>query len=687
MSSTTADSQLQSNTLPHEISIVLFSRFPKPGKVKTRLAWRIGDGAAAHIHRHMLNGILATLVTYVKNVNIVLNYTGADCEQSMRKAFYPDVDTKSVQFIKQPDLSFGERVSYIAQRLNKFIIVSSDIPQLSVAQINEAIAYVENNQSVIGLTEDGGYYLIGLPEYRDVFTSVDYRANDVGQQTFSLMQTYFNQAHQLKKRLIDVDEEQDLQALDLEHLIEGYVDISVIIPVLNESDNIVRMLEHTLTTASEIDRIEIIIVDGCSRDNTVALVADFKERFADVKLHLFVIPSLGRSFQMNYGFRRSSGRFSLFCHADTLLPEHWDSKIKDNFHNAHIKWCHFGLRYDNPHRALRFIAWVASNLRRVPYGDQALCFRRDYFTERGKFDYLTLLEDARLMYVKVSSSEGNSLADSALTSARMYANKQGKLTYRSIVKIMLRNNAILIGAWLLKIPPCLLKSLYYRNVRKLNIIEVDCLNQRYAFQYHYPEKLKHKIIIWKTFYYQHCLDRIIGEMLKHIKGNDIIVDVGANVGMLSILLAISLTKQHISSQIIAFEHSQKLRDSFQYNHSLYQQEIKNRITLESKDCVDNTTTQTITLDNYRFQDKPISIIAVNVEKSWRAVLEGMQETLRQHRPVVLFQLTLYSNTCHCIKKFLRHSQTDQRNTIDNFFNRIDYNVEKLSKVHYVAHPK
>lgn len=699
-----SDSILQGR-LPHATSLVLFSRFPEAGKVKTRLAWRIGDGAAASIHHYMLNSVVETLMQRVEDVNIVLNYTGAPCEDSMRQALNPGIDSELIHFIEQPNTSFGGRINAIAKRLNKVVIVSSDIPQLSIEQLDEAIAHVRNNRSTIGLTADGGYYLIGLPEYRDVFTAIDYRAQDVGQQTLALLQHHFDRAHPLQQMLIDVDEERDLQSLGLDHLTANYVDISVIIPVLNESDTILITLEHIIATADDSDRIEIIVVDGQSRDQTPALVDGFKERFPELKLHIFAIPSLGRSFQMNYGYRRSSGRFSLFCHADTWLPKHWDRIVKSSFLDTHLQWCSFSLRYDHSHPALRWIAWIANNVRRVPYGDQALCFRRDYFSERGKFDYLTLFEDARFMYIKVPLRDGRRLPQPVFTSARMYADKRGKLSCGTVISTLLKNNAILIAAWLFKIPPCLLKSVYYRYFKALNIVEVEFLTQRYAFRYHYPTKLRHKIMIWKVLYYQHAMDDVIGAILKYSKGNDIIVDVGANVGILSILLAMTLTRRNINSDIVAFEPVPTLCASFHYNQSLYRREIKNRITLENLALSQQSgqhyylhangelsyltaanhrgalTTEAIALDDYHFEDRPISVIKLDIEGHELAALRGMKKILCRHKPAVLFEVLSRPMTA-----FLGYPSTSSKSAITDFFDSIGYRVNKISRVDYVALP-
>ncbi len=88
--------------------------------------------------------------------------------------------------------------------------------------------------------------------------------------------------------------------------------ISVIIPVLNEAEAIIRCLSPLI---GDPGRFEVIEVDGGSADGTVDLVRGV----SGVRLILSGRP--GRAAQMNAGARAASGDVLLFLHADTRLPE------------------------------------------------------------------------------------------------------------------------------------------------------------------------------------------------------------------------------------------------------------------------------------------------------------------------------------------------------------------------------
>ena len=84
--------------------------------------------------------------------------------------------------------------------------------------------------------------------------------------------------------------------------------ISVVVPTLNEQEH----LPATLTRVALAPGDELIVVDGGSTDNTVAIARQFTS-------YVLISPP-GRALQMNHGARQARGDVLLFLHADTLLP-------------------------------------------------------------------------------------------------------------------------------------------------------------------------------------------------------------------------------------------------------------------------------------------------------------------------------------------------------------------------------
>lgn len=153
--------------------------------------------------------------------------------------------------------------------------------------------------------------------------------------------------------------------------------ISLIIPVLNEGST----LRDTLAHLPRAPDLEIVLVDGGSTDDTLAVAADFPE------IKILAAPR-GRGGQMNAGALASSGEWLVFVHADThFRTEHLRSLCRAIQDPAFAAGA-FELALRPPAPALRFIAWGANRRARtlgLPYGDQVLIIARPLFLSLGGF--------------------------------------------------------------------------------------------------------------------------------------------------------------------------------------------------------------------------------------------------------------------------------------------------------------
>ena len=162
--------------------------------------------------------------------------------------------------------------------------------------------------------------------------------------------------------------------------------LSIIIPVLNEGDDIAAALDalgHLRTAGTEV-----IVVDGGSRDATV-------ER-AQLRADRVVLATRGRALQMNAGAERASGDVLLFLHADTRLPAEADRVVLNGLDQSRRVWGRFDVKIDGRSRLLPVVAWLMrlrSRLTGIATGDQAIFLRRDAFQAVGGFPALALMED------------------------------------------------------------------------------------------------------------------------------------------------------------------------------------------------------------------------------------------------------------------------------------------------------
>lgn len=131
--------------------IVIFARWPEPGRVKTRLAQVYGDEGAAAIYRRLLDHTLE--VARASGLRVELRVTGATVE-SFRSHFGDDI-----AIAEQGDGDLGARLARVDPPA---LVIGSDLPGLTSDLLREAASELASSEVVIGPARDGGYWLIGF---------------------------------------------------------------------------------------------------------------------------------------------------------------------------------------------------------------------------------------------------------------------------------------------------------------------------------------------------------------------------------------------------------------------------------------------------------------------------------------------------------------------------------------------
>jgi uncharacterized protein len=211
------------------------------------------------------------------------------------------------------------------------------------------------------------------------------------------------------------------------------VRFSVIIPVLNEGDEINGLMDHLQTDiGSGGYSLEIIVVDGSPIGDTIKLIN------TGATVTTLMSPR-GRARQMNAGARVAGGDILIFLHADTVLPKDALAGINEVMEKKSHVGGAFDLSYRSHKRSVRLIASMASirsRLTRIPYGDQAIFIRKDYFDEIGGYSEIPFLEDVELMRrIKKRGDRIHILRQSVLASPR-------RLEKEGLIRCTLRNRIV-----------------------------------------------------------------------------------------------------------------------------------------------------------------------------------------------------------------------------------------------------
>jgi rSAM/selenodomain-associated transferase 2 len=166
------------------------------------------------------------------------------------------------------------------------------------------------------------------------------------------------------------------------------VRLSIILPVLDEASGIGTTLDSLacLRAAGH----ELIVVDGGSRDNPVALCQGAGCQVLG--------GTRGRARQMNAGAAAAQGDVLLFLHADTQLPAQAEALVAQAVQRGAL-WGRFDVRIQGRSAMLPVIA-ALMNLRSrwtgIATGDQAIFVRRALFQRIGGFANQPLMEDIEL---------------------------------------------------------------------------------------------------------------------------------------------------------------------------------------------------------------------------------------------------------------------------------------------------
>lgn len=193
--------------------VIFFARCPRQGKVKTRLARRLGDHTALELYRNFILDMAHTLaataydsavfVTPARDTAAMARWLGR------RFAYYP-----------QQGEDLGERMknaftAAFKEGYESCILIGSDLPDLPGTILDRAFQALTDHDAVIGPSRDGGYYLVGFRRETMVpaiFQHIRWGTDTVFSETMAIFRQQPTDVSILQERQ-DIDEAADLLAL------------------------------------------------------------------------------------------------------------------------------------------------------------------------------------------------------------------------------------------------------------------------------------------------------------------------------------------------------------------------------------------------------------------------------------------------------------------------------------------
>ncbi len=193
--------------------IILFTRYPQPGEVKTRLIERLGARGAAELHASMTEKI-------VREIDVLCLGGITDCQIRYSNGTEQEMQdwlgtTTPVCLQQGKDLGQRMAAAFAAcfqQGAEQILLVGSDCPALDHEILQSGLEMLGSHDLVLGPAADGGYYLIGLSIAAgcgSLFTGIDWGTEKVLQQTLELAEKNAI-SFSLLPQLHDIDRPEDL---------------------------------------------------------------------------------------------------------------------------------------------------------------------------------------------------------------------------------------------------------------------------------------------------------------------------------------------------------------------------------------------------------------------------------------------------------------------------------------------
>lgn len=161
-------------------TLYIAAKAPRPGLVKTRLGRIIGHQQAVVLYQ----AFLRDLATRFTNAPLRLAWFITPPDAWPEIAPLVDSPQGSAHVLIQTGGDWTERQQALFRRATtrgeeRTILIASDSPHLTVETVTRAFRQLDSHDLVLGPVYDGGYYLIGMHGWHDVFSGVSMSTNTV----------------------------------------------------------------------------------------------------------------------------------------------------------------------------------------------------------------------------------------------------------------------------------------------------------------------------------------------------------------------------------------------------------------------------------------------------------------------------------------------------------------------------
>lgn len=169
--------------MKQEKALIVFTRSPVPGQVKTRLLPDFSKQQAAAIQQQLIEHAVSKFCK-LDGIDVQLH-----CSPDTSHHFFQYIKAiYKVRLVSQVEGDLGQKMSTAIENTledyQKVVLIGSDVPAIDSEYLTQAFDALDDKHVVVGPAEDGGYGLVGLTCSKPaMFEQVDWGTPDVLQQT------------------------------------------------------------------------------------------------------------------------------------------------------------------------------------------------------------------------------------------------------------------------------------------------------------------------------------------------------------------------------------------------------------------------------------------------------------------------------------------------------------------------
>lgn len=335
---------------------------PQKDLVKTRLRKIIGEKKSVEIYSACLDGLIKEHIARNYDIYIVLSNNTDDKYFKERYSKIPIIN------------SFGNSLSDVLfygfkKLLKKYdmVITMSSDSVVKSCFVNEAFQYLTRYSSVISPSLDGGYTLLGMKKFIDVFTKVKMSQKTVFEETKKILSEKGSVKIMSEQPDLDVIEDipyiyskiySEPSFISLKSILEPLnkkVGISIVCATYNRPKDTKELLESIKESINNFRKsnfpndLDIEIIMACPKKDreTLEMLYDLNE----VLLKVIEVELKGLAYSRDVAFRKAKNEYIISVDSDCIVFDDWIKSIylsikKHKFPDA-IQGAYFYSYYKN----------------------------------------------------------------------------------------------------------------------------------------------------------------------------------------------------------------------------------------------------------------------------------------------------------------------------------------------------